>query len=98
MLLPQALRASKTRHATGYLSIKDLRLPIATASDTIVVYTIPILHESGDVSLAGAERRAWTDLLPGHLDLLDSLTWEPIDPKSPLAQLAESLDDWQEEV
>lgn len=97
MLLSEALRASKTRCATGYLAIEGCALPIATASDTVVVYTLPILHETGDISLSGSERRAWGDLPPGALELIDSLRWEPDDPKSALTQLAEAVDDWQEE-
>lgn len=97
MLLSEALRASKTRHATGHLLVGELKLPIAFATDTFVTYTVPVFHSSGDVSLGDPERRAWSDLLPGTMELLDALDWEPNDPKSALTRLAEAVDDWQED-
>ena len=46
----------------------------------------------------GEIEKSWLDLLPDERQLLFDLKWEPVEPKHPLIQLAEALDDWTEDV
>ena len=107
MKLSEALRASKTRRALGFIDIgarfgsklveHNMPVPVADADDGSVEFIYPTIAEDGSTKVNTHERCAWADLLPHYQSFLFSLRWEPQDPKDPLTQLAETLTDWQED-
>ena len=92
MRLAEALRASKIREAIGYLKMPTgLSVIVALADDS----GITSMHPE-TLGWDAGERRAWGDLLPATRRGLAQIVWRSIDEKSPLTQLAESVDDWIE--
>ena len=90
--LSEALKASKIREALGVSRrLGKTDILAAYASDTYVTLFYNKLDEP--VSL----EKSWSNLLPDERQLIFQLDWEPVSPKDPLTQLAESLTDWCDE-
>ena len=90
MTLAEALKASEVREAVGRLrDASELSATVVWASDRGVTILSPLSETE--------ETYSWIDLLPGHREMLGRADWEPVEPKNPLIQLAETLTDWVNE-
>lgn len=87
MTLAEAFKASKVRQASGCIVNESGEiLFIGIASDGVVTIIDRDRKDYLD--------KSWADLLPSELALIDSVDWQPLFPKDPLQQLAETLTDW----
>lgn len=109
MKLHEALQASKHREAEGHLppshpfhqryrsqllGIPVGYAPVAYANDGGV--EMSVFDENGKVK--DHIQVHWSQLLPHEMEFVQSLDWRPVEPKSPLKQLADALTDFTEDV
>ena len=88
--LSEALKASKKREAMGLSRSGRDSVLAAYATDGFVT----IFYNNHDQP---AVERSWSSLLPDERKFIFALDWEPVEPKDPLTQLAETLKDWRED-
>lgn len=96
MTLAEALKASKHREAYGFP--KDNNggsrfIPTALGRDG----GVELLSFDSQTGFIQEVKKSWAELLPHEREAVMDLDWEPIDPKHPLIQLAETLTDWSDD-
>ena len=96
MTLAEALKASKHREAYGFPK-GDGNLPRFIPTALGRDGGVELLNLDSQTGFVQEVKKSWAELLPHEREAIMGLDWEPIDPKHPLIQLAETLTDWTDD-